>query len=193
MFAVQNASRNDRAPTRYGTTACTDFAIGSWFLRIAAEYGQQAGGFAAAGQEAARKVLAEVPQSDSVRDRVARHFIREFRAQRREPRLTEGLTQVMRATARIYSTMLEPIEHVHQQILRHVAGGGFKLSEQQLLVLPLVTDIFSAATQRWLAGKCSVEEARFEIEAGCELLEIPDEIVGLARKQAAPEVGPVPS
>jgi hypothetical protein len=40
-------------------------------------------------------VFAEVPQGDSVRDRVASYLMREFRAQQRDRRLTAALTQVL--------------------------------------------------------------------------------------------------
>lgn len=139
-------------------------------------------------QEAARKVFAEVPRGDTVRERVTNHIMREFRAQQREPRLTAALTQVMTETSRNYSSIIETTEHLHLQILRHVAAGGGRLSEQQQKVLPIVRDIFSAATRRWLAGAYSPAEVKFQIEAGCQLLELPDEVVAAEFERAAPDV-----
>jgi hypothetical protein len=37
--------------------------------------------------------------------------------------------------------------------------------------------IFGAATRRWLAGVCSPAQARFEIRAGCRLLDLPESAV----------------
>jgi AcrR family transcriptional regulator len=139
-------------------------------------------------QEAARKVLAEVPRGDTVRDRVTNHVLREFRAQQREPRLTAALTQVLTETRRSYSSIIETTEHLHLQILRHVAAGGGPLSQQQQKVLPIVRDIFTAATRRWLSGAYSPAEVEFQIRAGCQLLELPDELVAAEFERAAPDV-----
>ena len=139
-------------------------------------------------QEAARKVFAEVPQGDTIRERVTSHLMREFGAQRREQQLTAALTQALTGTARSYSEMIEAVEHLHFQILRHVAAGGGQLTEQQQKLLAVVIDIFSAASRRWLAGTYSVAEARHQIEVGCELLELPDDVVDAELERAAPDV-----
>jgi AcrR family transcriptional regulator len=139
-------------------------------------------------QEAARKVFAEVPQGDTVRERVTGHLMREFRAQQREQRLTAALMQALTGTARSHSEMIEAVEHLHLQILRHVAAAGGQLTGQQQKLLSVVIDIFGAATRRWLAGTYSVAEARFQIEVGCELLELPDDVVDTELERAAPDV-----
>jgi TetR/AcrR family transcriptional regulator, cholesterol catabolism regulator len=139
-------------------------------------------------QDAARKVLAEVPQGETVRERVANHMMREFRAQQREQRLTAALTQVLTDTRRSYSAVIETVEHLHLRILRHVAAAGGPLSEQQQKLLPIVIDIFSSATRRWLAGAYSPAEAKFQIKAGCQLLELPDDVVDAELERAAPDV-----
>jgi hypothetical protein len=41
----------------------------------------------------------------------------------------------------------------------------------------VVQAIFSAATRRWLAGVYSPDQARFEIRAGCRLLDLTDAAV----------------
>lgn len=139
-------------------------------------------------QEAARRVFAEVPRGDTIRDRVTSHLMREFGAQQREQRLTAALTQALTGTARSYSEMIEAVEHLHFQILRHVAAGGGRLTEQQQKLLSVVIDIFSAASRRWLAGTYSAAEARYQIEVGCELLELPDDVVDAELGRAAPDV-----
>jgi AcrR family transcriptional regulator len=139
-------------------------------------------------QDAARKVFSEVPQGDSVRERVASHMMREFRAQQRDQRLTAALTQVLTETSRSYSAIIETIEHLHLQIVRHVAAAGGSLSEQQEKLLPIVMDIFSAATRHWVAGIFSVSEVKFQIEVGCQLLELPDDVVDSELARAAPDV-----
>jgi TetR/AcrR family transcriptional regulator, cholesterol catabolism regulator len=139
-------------------------------------------------QEAARKVFAEVPQGDTIRERVTSHLMREFGAQQREQQLTAALTQALTGTARSYSEMIEAVEHLHFQILRHVAAGGGQLTEQQQKLLAVVIDICSAASRRWLAGTYSVAEARYQIEVGCELLELPDNVVDAELERAAPDV-----
>lgn len=139
-------------------------------------------------QDAARKVFAEVPQGDSVRDRVASYLMSEFRAQQRDQRLTAALTQVLTETRRSYSAIIETIEHLHLQIVRHVAAAGGSLSEQQEKLLPIVIDIFSAATRHWLAGSFSASEVKLQIEIGCQLLELPDDVVDSELARAAPDV-----
>jgi TetR/AcrR family transcriptional regulator, cholesterol catabolism regulator len=138
-------------------------------------------------QEAAHKVMAEVPQGESVRERVTDHLLREFGAVRREQRLTASLVQALTETRRGYSPMIETIEHLHRQIVAHVAAGGGSLTDQQNKVLPVVIDIFSAATRLWLAGIFSVADAEFQIKTGCELLEVPDEVVSAELERAAPD------
>jgi AcrR family transcriptional regulator len=139
-------------------------------------------------QAAARKVFAEVPKGDSVRDRVASYLMREFRAQQRDRRLTAALTQVLTETSRSYSTIIETIEHLHLQIVRHVAAAGGSLSEQQHKLLPIVIDIFNAATRHWLAGISPASEVKLQIETGCQLLELPDGVVESELARAAPDV-----
>jgi AcrR family transcriptional regulator len=139
-------------------------------------------------QEAARKVFAEVPQGDTIRERVTSHLMREFGAQQREQQLAAALTQALTGTARSYSEMIEAVEHLHFQILRHVAAGGGQLTEQQQKLLAVVIDIFSAASRRWLAGTYSAAEAKYQIEVGCELLELPDDVVDAELERAAPDV-----
>jgi TetR/AcrR family transcriptional regulator, cholesterol catabolism regulator len=139
-------------------------------------------------REAARKVFAEVPWGDSVRERVTNHLMREFRAQQRTQRLTVALTRPMNETSRSYSAILEEIEYLHLQIVRHVAAGGGSLSEQRAKLLPIVIDVFNAASLHWQAGDFSVSEAEFQIEVGCRLLELPAEVVDLELARAAPDM-----
>jgi len=119
---------------------------------------------------------------------VTSHLMREFRTQQREQRLTAALTQALTGTARTYSELIEAVEHLHLQILRHVAAAGGPVTEQQQKVLAVVLDIFSGATRRWLAGTYSAAEAKFHIETGCELLELPDDVVDAELERAAPDV-----
>jgi AcrR family transcriptional regulator len=118
----------------------------------------------------------------TVRERVTSHLLREFRAEQREPRLTAALARALTETSRSYSEMIERIEHVH---LRVLAAAGAPLSDQQHRMLPIVRDLFGAATRRWLAGVSSPAQARFEIRAGCWLLDLPDETVAAELGAAA--------
>jgi AcrR family transcriptional regulator len=139
-------------------------------------------------QDAARRVFAEVPHGGSVRDRVAGYLMTEFRAQQRNHRLAAALTPALTETRRNFSTIIETIEHLHLQIVRHIAAAGDPLSEQQEKLLPIVIDIFSAATRHWLAGKFSASDVEFQIEIGCQLLELPDRVVNSELAHAAPDV-----
>lgn len=135
-------------------------------------------------ERALARVQGEPPRAGTVRERVTGHLLREFRAEQREPRLTAALSRAVSETSRSYSATIERIERLHLQVLRHVAAAGGPLHHRQDAVLPVVADVFTAATRRWLAGVSSPSAARFEIRVGCRLLDLPgealDEEIGLA-------------
>jgi TetR/AcrR family transcriptional regulator, cholesterol catabolism regulator len=137
-------------------------------------------------QAALRKVSAEEPRGDTVRERVALHLRREFRAQQRSQRLTEAVAAAINGGGRSYSAIIETAEHTHQQVVRHVAAGGGRLSEQQEKLLTVVLDVSGAATRRWLAGTYSVADVEAQIEIGCQLLELPDDVVDAELERVAP-------
>jgi AcrR family transcriptional regulator len=139
-----------------------------------------------------RRVSAEVPRGDTVRERVAAHLMRQFRAQQRNQRLTAALAAALAGGGRSYSSIIEAAEHTYVQIVRHVAAGGGTLSEQQEKLLVVVLDIASAATRRWLAGTYSVADVEAVIEIGCQLLELPDEVIDEELGRVAPDVAITP-
>jgi TetR/AcrR family transcriptional regulator, cholesterol catabolism regulator len=124
--------------------------------------------------DALARVTGESPRGGSARERVTGHLLREFRAEQREPRLTAALSRVISETSRSYSEIIERVEGLHLQMLEHVAGAGQPISAEQRQLLPVVQAIFGAATRRWLAGVSSPAQARFQIRAGCRLLDLPD-------------------
>jgi AcrR family transcriptional regulator len=126
---------------------------------------------------ALERVAGQSPVGRTARERVTSHLLREFRAEQREPRLTAALVRVISETSRSYSEILERTEHLHLQMLEHVAGAGRPITEQQRRLLPVVQAIFGTATRRWLAGVASPAQARFEIRIGCRLLDLPDDAV----------------
>jgi AcrR family transcriptional regulator len=140
-------------------------------------------------QGALGKVSAEVPRGGTVRERVALHLRREFRAQQRSQRLTEAVAAAMNGGGRSYSSIIEAAEHAHAQVVRHVAAGGGRLSEQQEKLLTVVMDVSGAATRRWLAGTYSVADVEAQIEIGCQLLELPDDVVDAELERVAPVNG----
>jgi len=130
-------------------------------------------------ERALARVQAEPAHGGTVRERVTSHLLREFRAEQREPLLTAALSRAVSETSRSYSATIERIERLHLRVIRHVAAGGgplgTPLSGRHDAVLPVVADVFTAATRRWLAGVSSPAAARFEIRLGCRLLDLPDE------------------
>ncbi len=132
------------------------------------------------------RVTGELPAGVTARDRVTSHLLREFRAEQREPRLTAALSRVISETSRSYSEIIERVEHLHLQMLEHVAGAGQPISTEQRQLLPVVRAIFGAATRRWLAGVSSPAQARFEIRVGCCLLDLPDAVVAAESVRAVP-------
>jgi TetR/AcrR family transcriptional regulator, cholesterol catabolism regulator len=136
------------------------------------------------------RVQAEQPRGRTVRERVTGHLLREFRAEQREPRLTGALSRAISETSRSYSATIERIERVHLQVIRHVAAAGAPLSARHDAVLPVVADVFTAATRRWLAGVSSPAATRFEIRLGCRLLDLADEALDEEIALAGPAAGP---
>jgi len=132
------------------------------------------------------RVAAEITPGATPRERVASHLLREFRAQQREPRLTAALSRVISETRRSYSEVIEQVEHLHLQMLEHVAGGGAPISAEQRQLLPVVQAIYGAAARRWLTGVSSPAQARFEIRVGCRLLDLPDATVADDALRAGP-------
>jgi hypothetical protein len=138
-------------------------------------------------QDAMREVAAETPRGGSVRSRVAGHLRREFRAQQRDRHLTAALSRVLIESRNSNAAIIEAIEYLYFQILRHVAEAGGPLTLQQK-VLPIVLDIFGAASRHWLAGDFGAQEAKRQIEAGCRLLDLPAGVVDAELERSAPSV-----
>ena len=138
-------------------------------------------------QAAVLRVATEAPRGGTVRERVAAHLMREFRAQQRNQRLTAAVAAAMTGGQRSYSSIIEAAEHTHAQVVRHVAAAGGRLSEQQEKMLTVVLDISGAASRRWLAGTYSVADVEAQIEIGCQLLELPDDVVDTELGRVAPD------
>jgi AcrR family transcriptional regulator len=143
-------------------------------------------------QKALRRVTAEVPRGETVRERVVARLMREFRAEQRNQRLTAALNSALTGGGRSYSSIIEATEHAHRQIMRHIAAGGGTLSDQQEKLLTVVVDIKGAATRRWLAGTYSVADVEAQIEIGCQLLELPDAVIDEELARMAPDTAITP-
>jgi TetR/AcrR family transcriptional regulator, cholesterol catabolism regulator len=137
-------------------------------------------------ERALARVRQEPARPGSIRERVTAHLLREFRAGQREPLLTAALSRAVSETSRSYSAAIEQIEAAHLRVIRHVAAAGGRLSPWEDAVLPVVTDVFHAASRRWLAGMSSPARARFEIRLGGRLLDLPDELPDEESGPAAP-------
>lgn len=61
-------------------------------------------------------------------------------------------------------------QQLQLRVIEHVATGGAPVDAGLRRRLLIVTDVFGAATGRWLAGVSSAAEARFEIRVGYYLL-----------------------
>jgi hypothetical protein len=106
---------------------------------------------------------------------VTAYLLREFRAEQRQRQLTGALYAAISETIQDYREVIQRIERAHLRVIRHVAAGGQALSPNHEAALPVVADVFTAATRRWLAGVSSPAQARFEIRLGCHLLDLPED------------------
>ena len=137
-------------------------------------------------ERALARVRQEPGRPGTIRERVTAHLLREFRAGQREPLLTAALSRAVSETSRSYSAAIEQIEDTHLQVIRHVAAAGRRLTPWEEAVLPVIVDVFGAASRRWLAGMSSPARARFEIRLGGRLLDLPDELLDEEPGPAAP-------
>jgi AcrR family transcriptional regulator len=125
-------------------------------------------------ENAFRRISAEPPRGATVQERVTNHLLREFRAEQRDQRLTAALTRVLSDTRPEYAPVIIQTHLLYLRMLEHVATAGGPVDDELRRRLRIVTDVFSAATRRWLAGVSSAAEARFEIRVGCYVLRATD-------------------
>ena len=124
-------------------------------------------------ENAFRRVSSEPARGATVQERVTNHLLREFRAEQRDQQLTAALTRVLSDTRPEYAPVIIKTLQLHLQVLEYVARAGGPVDDNLRRRLRIVTDVFGAATGRWLAGVSSAAEARFEIRVGCYLLREP--------------------
>jgi AcrR family transcriptional regulator len=132
-------------------------------------------------QKAYEQVRREALVGDSVRERLTRHLLRQFRAEQRNLALTSALHRVLSETSRVHTEVLDQINDLHVKILCVVAGGDRVVTPQQRDVLPAVLSVFGNATRRWMCGGISAAEAQFQIRIGCHLVELPGAVVDASR------------
>lgn len=121
-------------------------------------------------ETALRRVRNETPTGATIQDRVTRHYLREFRAEQRDQRLTAALSRVLTDTRPEYEQIIASIRDVHMAVIEYVATMGGPVGDELRRRLRITDDVFGAATRRWLAGVSSAADARFEIRIGCYLL-----------------------
>jgi len=121
-------------------------------------------------ENALRRVLSETPRGATVQQRITSHLLREFRAEQRDQRLTAALVRVLSDTRPDYAPVIAQTQQLRMRVIEHVATAGRPVDEELRRRLRIVSDVFGAATGRWLAGVSSAAEARFEIRVGCYLL-----------------------
>ena len=124
-------------------------------------------------QNALALVADEAPDGATVQERVTNHLLREFRAVQRDRKLTASISRVMANTRADYRPAIIQVHDLHMKILQQVAVAGRPLRRDQYIRLIIAHNIFTAASQRWLAGVSSAAEARLEIRMGCHLLNVP--------------------
>ena len=124
-------------------------------------------------QNALALVADEPPDGATVQERVTNHLLREFRAVQHDRKLTASIGRVMANTRADYRPAIIQVHDLHMKILQQVAVAGRPLRREQYMRLIIAHNIFTAASQRWLAGVSSAAEARLEIRMGCHLLNVP--------------------
>jgi AcrR family transcriptional regulator len=121
-------------------------------------------------QNALALVADEPPDGATVLERVTNHLLREFRAVQHDRKLTASINRVMANTRTDYRPAIIQVHDLNMKILQQVAVAGRPLRREQYMRLIIAHNVFTAASQRWLAGVSSAAEARLEIRMGCHLL-----------------------
>ena len=124
-------------------------------------------------QNALALVADEPPDGATVQERVTNHLLREFRAVQHDQKLTASINRVMANTRTDYRPAIIQVHDLNMKILQQVAVAGRPLRREQYMRLIIAHNVFTAASQRWLAGVSSAAEARLEIRMGCHLLNVP--------------------
>ena len=124
-------------------------------------------------QNALALAAGEPPDGATVQERVTNHLLREFRAVQRDQKLTASINRVMANTRADHRQAIFQVYDLHMKILQQVAVAGRPLRRDQYMRLIIAHNVFTAASQRWLAGVSSAAEARLEIRMGCHLLNVP--------------------
>src|ERR1700749_4425940 len=93
-------------------------------------------------ENAYRRVLAETPHGATVQERITRHFLREFRAEQRDQRLTAALVRVLSDTRPECATVIAQTQAQHMGVIEHVALGGRPVDDDLRRRLRIVVDVF---------------------------------------------------
>src|SRR6201994_4981078 len=75
-------------------------------------------------ETALRRVRSETPSGSDVQDRITRHFLREFRAEQRDQRLTAAMTRVLTDTRPEYAPIIRQASEVHMGVVEYIAAAG---------------------------------------------------------------------
>lgn len=126
-------------------------------------------------ERAYSRIVSDPPRGGTVRGRVTDYLLYEFTMGQRNPWLTAALFRARHGTSRRNGDILERLYRRHQEILRIAAGD--EAADHQLRLLPVVAQVYGSAITGWLAGIFSEEQVRFEIRAGCRLLDLSADIV----------------
>ncbi|MFD9663553.1 TetR/AcrR family transcriptional regulator [Rhodococcus sp. NPDC059968] len=143
-------------------------------------------------ERALQLIQQEAHREGTARELVTDHLLREFHAQQRDRNLTAALTRALAGVNGSQGPIIQQIADLHLRILSHVAEADPGLSEDQLHVLPMIVDIFSAALRRWLADSSTDAEVRYRIRVGCHLLDLNSSVLA-AEMVAATEPSQVGS
>src|ERR1700761_7973061 len=93
-------------------------------------------------ENALRRVRGEAPRGATIQERIPRHFLREFRAEQRDQRLTAALVRVLSDTRPEYATVIAQTQAQHMRVIEHVALGGRPVDDDLRRRLRIVVDVF---------------------------------------------------
>jgi AcrR family transcriptional regulator len=115
---------------------------------------------------------------DTPGERAGDMMVREFRTVQHNPEMAVALQGVSNAPDRSTGEYVEGIRQLMEQmVLAAIEQRGAPATDEQRQVLPIVLAAMGGATNHWLSGILSADQARAQIRAAARLFDLPAEIV----------------
>jgi AcrR family transcriptional regulator len=129
-------------------------------------------------KRAAQRIDALNFDGETPGERAGEMMVREFHRVQREPEIAAALGRVANAPDRSTSEYMEGIRRIALRLVQAaIEQGGAAITPEQLQMLPIFMAASLGATNHWLAGVLSADQARAQIRASARLFDLPAAVV----------------